>query len=74
MHFVHTSSRDNFHLYPKGSQYSQNYHIDPDIFDLFIRNKVYLKYAKKFLDPKLNDQIDETKIPGYAEFGVMTSL
>ncbi len=49
-------------------------HIDPDIFDLFIRNKVYLKYAKKFLDPKLIDQIDETKIPGYAEFGVMTSL
>lgn len=27
----------------------QNQHIDPDIFDLFIKEKIYLKYAKKFL-------------------------
>jgi HD-GYP domain-containing protein (c-di-GMP phosphodiesterase class II) len=31
-------------------------HIDPDIFDLFIKEKIYLKYAKKFLLP---EQIDE---------------
>jgi len=24
-------------------------HIDPDIFDIFIREEIYLDYAKKFL-------------------------
>ncbi|GMR07410.1 MAG: HD family phosphohydrolase [Gammaproteobacteria bacterium] len=41
-------------------------HIDPDIFDLFVRNKVYLTYAEKFMDPDQMDQVDENKIPGYA--------
>ncbi|MCZ6723491.1 MAG: GAF domain-containing protein [Gammaproteobacteria bacterium] len=40
-------------------------HIDPDIFDIFIKNKVYLEYAEKFLDPEQIDDIDETAIPGY---------
>ena len=40
-------------------------HIDPDIFDLFIREKVYLRYAEKFLEPQLIDEIDEASIPGY---------
>ncbi len=30
-------------------------HVDPDLFDVFIEEKVYLKYAHKFLD---NSQID----------------
>ena len=40
-------------------------HIDPDIFDLFIREKIYLKYAEKFLEPQQIDEIDENNIPGY---------
>ena len=40
-------------------------HIDPDIFDLFIREKIYLKYAEKFLEPQQIDEIDEKNIPGY---------
>ena len=40
-------------------------HIDPDIFDLFIREKIYLKYAEKFLEPQQVDEIDEKNIPGY---------
>ena len=40
-------------------------HIDPDIFDLFIREKIYLKYAEKFLEPQQMDEIDENNIPGY---------
>jgi len=40
-------------------------HIDPDIFDIFIREKVYMRYAEKFLDSKQIDQIDESTIPGY---------
>ena len=31
-------------------------HIDVDLFDIFVRDKIYLKYAEEYLDP---DQIDE---------------
>ena len=40
-------------------------HIDPDLFDIFVRRKVYLKYAEMFLDPEQIDEVDESKIPGY---------
>jgi HD-GYP domain-containing protein (c-di-GMP phosphodiesterase class II) len=40
-------------------------HIDPDLFDTFVREKVYLKYAHQFLDPEQVDVVDESKIPGY---------
>jgi len=40
-------------------------HIDPDIFDVFISEKVYLKYAEKYLDSEQIDDLDLTKIPGY---------
>jgi HD-GYP domain-containing protein (c-di-GMP phosphodiesterase class II) len=30
-------------------------HIDPDLFDVFMKNHVYFHYAKKFLTP---EQID----------------
>lgn len=40
-------------------------HIDPDIFDLFIREKIYLEYANTFLEPEQIDEVDESKIPGY---------
>jgi HD-GYP domain-containing protein (c-di-GMP phosphodiesterase class II) len=41
-------------------------HVDPDLFDIFVRDKVYLRYAREFLDPEQIDQVDESKIPGYA--------
>jgi len=41
-------------------------HIDPDLFDVFVRNKVYLSYAEQFLDPEQIDSVDESQIPGYA--------
>lgn len=40
-------------------------HIDPDLFDLFVTEKIYLQYAKEYLDPSQIDEVDETKIPGY---------
>ncbi|HEY7985641.1 MAG TPA: HD domain-containing phosphohydrolase [Methylophilaceae bacterium] len=40
-------------------------HVDPDLFDLFIREKVYLEYANQFLEADQIDEVDETKIPGY---------
>ena len=39
-------------------------HIDPDLFDVFIREKVYLDYAKQFLAPEQIDDVDLSKIPG----------
>jgi HD-GYP domain-containing protein (c-di-GMP phosphodiesterase class II) len=43
----------------------QNGHVDPDLFDIFVRNKVYRRYAEMFLDPEQIDAVDETKIPGF---------
>jgi HD-GYP domain-containing protein (c-di-GMP phosphodiesterase class II) len=34
-------------------------HLDPDVFDHFVRSGVYLEYAKRFLDEKLIDEVDE---------------
>jgi HD-GYP domain-containing protein (c-di-GMP phosphodiesterase class II) len=42
-----------------------NHHIDPDLFDIFVRRKVYRRYAEMFLDREQIDEVDESKIPGY---------
>jgi HD-GYP domain-containing protein (c-di-GMP phosphodiesterase class II) len=39
-------------------------HIDPDLFDVFMREKVYLDYATRFLSPEQIDQVDLSLIPG----------
>jgi len=41
-----------------------NGHIDPDLFDIFIKQKVYARYAERFLDPDQLDEVDVTVIPG----------
>jgi HD-GYP domain-containing protein (c-di-GMP phosphodiesterase class II) len=40
-------------------------HIDADLFDIFVREKIYLDYARQFLDPAQIDEVDESKIPGF---------
>ncbi len=40
----------------------QEHHIDPDLFDLFLRSGVYLRYAEQYLDP---EQLDEVEIENY---------
>jgi HD-GYP domain-containing protein (c-di-GMP phosphodiesterase class II) len=47
-------------------QFRLNGHIDPDLFDIFVSKKVYLEYARQFLDPEQIDSVDERSIPGYA--------
>jgi HD-GYP domain-containing protein (c-di-GMP phosphodiesterase class II) len=42
-----------------------NNHIDPDLFDIFVRKKVYRRYAEMFLEREQIDEVDESKIPGY---------
>jgi HD-GYP domain-containing protein (c-di-GMP phosphodiesterase class II) len=44
----------------------ENHHIDPDLFDVFVRRKVYRRYADMFLDKEQIDEVDESRIPGYA--------
>lgn len=41
------------------------HHVDPDLFDIFIWEKVYEEYAHKFLDESQIDVVDVSKIPGY---------
>ncbi len=41
-------------------------HIDPELFDIFVRSRVYEKYAKEYMDPSQVDAVDVTKIPGYS--------
>lgn len=37
-------------------------HIDPDLFGLFIRDKIYKRYADRFMRPEQIDKVDESKI------------
>ena len=46
-------------------KFKENGHIDPDLFDVFVREKVYLSYAQQFLDAAQIDTVDESRIPGY---------
>ena len=41
-------------------------HIDPDIFDVFMWERVYERYARAFLPPEQRDAVDPERIPGYA--------
>ena len=53
---------DSLHILGK---FRLNGHVDADLFDVFIRRKVYLKYAEAFLDAEQIDKVDESAIPGY---------
>jgi len=46
-------------------RFKLNGHVDPDLFDVFVREKVYLRYAEQFLDPGQIDDVNEAAIPGY---------
>jgi HD-GYP domain-containing protein (c-di-GMP phosphodiesterase class II) len=40
-------------------------HIDPDLFDVFMWEKVYLTYAQQCMDRHQIDDIDLSRVPGY---------
>lgn len=44
---------------------TQDQHIDPDLFNVFIDEEVYMQYAQQFLAKEQIDFIDKNKIPGY---------
>jgi hypothetical protein len=46
-------------------KFSLTGHIDPDLFDVFVREKVWLAFARGFLDAEQIDDVDLSRIPGY---------
>jgi len=38
--------------------------VDPDLFDVFLRERVYREYAERYLDAHQLDDIDWSKVPG----------
>jgi HD-GYP domain-containing protein (c-di-GMP phosphodiesterase class II) len=42
----------------------EDHHIDPDLFDIFIRHRVFEKYAAEYLDDAQRDQVDLASLPG----------
>ncbi|BBB65262.1 phosphohydrolase [Undibacterium sp. YM2] len=45
--------------------FALNGHIDPDLFNIFVKKKVYLTYAERFMDKSQIDDVDLSKVPGY---------
>ena len=39
-------------------RFKTNGHIDPDLFDVFVNEGVYLRYADQFLDPWQIDPVN----------------
>jgi HD-GYP domain-containing protein (c-di-GMP phosphodiesterase class II) len=37
-------------------------HLDPELFDLFVSRGVYRRFAERYLDPSLCDQVDENAL------------
>ena len=48
-------------------KFKLNGHIDPDLYDIFLWEKVYLKYAEQFLDAAQIDEVTLSMIPGYVD-------
>ncbi|MFL6658228.1 MAG: HD domain-containing phosphohydrolase [Massilia sp.] len=46
-------------------KFALNGHIDPDLFDIFIRRRVYESFAHSNMDERQIDAIDDSLIPGY---------
>ena len=40
-------------------------HIDPDLFDVFVHEKVYHEYARDFLESHQLDEFDKEGLPGF---------
>jgi HD-GYP domain-containing protein (c-di-GMP phosphodiesterase class II) len=61
--------------YKKGKQLSEclkimsfmkrDSHIDPDLFEIFLRERVYQQYAHEFLDPEQIDTISDDQLEQY---------
>ncbi|WP_299793255.1 HD family phosphohydrolase [uncultured Shewanella sp.] len=48
-------------------KFSLNGHIDPELFQIFVKQKVYLDYAQQFMDSAQIDEVDEALLPGFSK-------
>ncbi len=46
-------------------QMVQDHQIDADLFDVFVREGIWLDYARQYLQPEQLDAVDVSRIPGY---------
>ena len=46
-------------------QMVRDHRIDPDLFDIFVRDGIWLDYARRHLRPEQIDEVDVSRIPGY---------
>lgn len=46
------------------ANFKRNGHIDPDLFDVFVKQGVYRRYAEQFLDAGQIDGVDEAALTG----------
>lgn len=46
-------------------QMVQGHEIDADLFDVFVREGIWLDYARQYLQPEQLDTVDVSRIPGY---------
>ncbi len=44
------------------SQMTKHQHLDPDLFEIFLKSGVYLNYAKQYLKPEQIDHVDLSKL------------
>lgn len=44
------------------ADFRRNGHIDPDLFEVFVKQGVYRRYAEKFLKPEQIDTVDEATL------------
>jgi hypothetical protein len=44
-----------------------NGHIDPDLFNIFVWNDIYIDFAKKYMPAHLIDTVRLEDLPGYEE-------
>jgi HD-GYP domain-containing protein (c-di-GMP phosphodiesterase class II) len=51
-----------------------NGHNDPDLFDVFMWSKVYMRYAHEYLDAYQIDEVDLSKVLGYVPPPVSDSV
>ncbi|WP_127478215.1 HD family phosphohydrolase [Sulfurivermis fontis] len=47
----------------------QDGHLDPDLLDVFIKERVFQQYAEQYLDPEQVDAVDISRLPGYENTG-----
>lgn len=45
-------------------KFRDNGHIDPDLFEVFVKEKVYLRYAEQYLDSGQIDVLEDVEKPG----------